>query len=130
MYYHKNYFNIEAEWHFFATAHEKGPCDGVGGTLKRQAARDSLQRPADKQITNSRELFEWASKADCLSNITVKFAAKVFYDKEQKKLESRFQNSRRIQALQSLHFFVPVGDGYVSGKRHPSSKESRKFKIL
>ena len=31
-------FQIEAEWHFFATSHGKGPYDGIGGTLKREAA--------------------------------------------------------------------------------------------
>ena len=24
-------------WHFLETGHEKGPCDGVGGRLKRMA---------------------------------------------------------------------------------------------
>ena len=43
-------FEIDAEWHFFATSHGKGPCDGVGGTIKRLAAKTSLQRPYDKQI--------------------------------------------------------------------------------
>ncbi len=30
-------------WHFFATSHGKGVCDGIGGTIKRLAARASLQ---------------------------------------------------------------------------------------
>jgi hypothetical protein len=30
-------FGLPAEWHFFATSHGKGPCDGVGGTVKRLA---------------------------------------------------------------------------------------------
>lgn len=29
----------------------KGPSDGVGGTVKREARRESLQRPLDNQIT-------------------------------------------------------------------------------
>ena len=37
-------FGFEAEWHFFATSHGKGPCDGVGGLLKRMATKASLQR--------------------------------------------------------------------------------------
>ena len=35
--YHKEDFGIPAEWHFFATSHGKGPCDGVGGAVKREA---------------------------------------------------------------------------------------------
>ena len=40
---HKADFGVKAEWHFFATAHGKGPCDGIGGTLKRLAKQASLQ---------------------------------------------------------------------------------------
>ena len=41
---HKIDFDLEAEWHFFATSHGKNACDGVGGTIKRLTARTSLQR--------------------------------------------------------------------------------------
>ncbi|XP_044594854.1 uncharacterized protein LOC123272219 [Cotesia glomerata] len=64
LYYHEDDFDIPAEWHFFATAHGKGPCDGIGGILKRLAARASLQLAVDKQITTPEELFEWASAPD------------------------------------------------------------------
>ena len=32
--YHKEDFGVQAEWHFYATPHDKGPCDGIGGTVK------------------------------------------------------------------------------------------------
>ena len=34
---HKNDFGVSAEWHFSATSHGKGACDGLGGTVKRLA---------------------------------------------------------------------------------------------
>ncbi len=49
---HQKDYGIEGEWHFFATSHGKGPCDGVGGTVKWLAARASLQRPDDDHIMN------------------------------------------------------------------------------
>ena len=42
---HEKDFDMKAEWHFFATSHGKVPCDGLGGTIKRLAAKASLQRP-------------------------------------------------------------------------------------
>ncbi len=42
---HETDFGIKAEWHFSATSHGKGACDGVGRTVKRLATRASLQRP-------------------------------------------------------------------------------------
>ena len=32
--YHEIDHGIQAQWHFFATSHEKSPCDGIGGTTK------------------------------------------------------------------------------------------------
>ena len=42
---HELDFGVPDEWHFSATSHGKGSCDGVGGSVKRLAARASLQRP-------------------------------------------------------------------------------------
>lgn len=39
----KNDFQLDGEWHFFATSHGKGPCDGIGGTIK-----DYLEEPVCK----------------------------------------------------------------------------------
>ena len=47
---HEADFGMPADWHFFATSHGKGPCDGVGEAVKRMAARASLQRPYEDQI--------------------------------------------------------------------------------
>ena len=57
--YHKTDFGCQAEWHFYATSHRKGPCDGIGGTVKHLAAKASLQRPYSSQIMTPRQLFDW-----------------------------------------------------------------------
>ncbi|KAK3915229.1 Asparagine--tRNA ligase [Frankliniella fusca] len=41
--YHKEDFQLDVEWHFFATSHGKGPSDGLGGQFKRNATRESIQ---------------------------------------------------------------------------------------
>ena len=48
--YHKEDFRVQPEWHFYATSHGKGPCDGIGDTVKRLAARASLQKAYHSQI--------------------------------------------------------------------------------
>jgi hypothetical protein len=53
---------VPAEWHFFATSPWKSTCDGVGGTLKRLAAKASLQRPYNDQMT-PHQLYEWAQSS-------------------------------------------------------------------
>ena len=42
--FNENYFNLKAEWHFFALSRGENTCDGVASTLKRLATCASLQR--------------------------------------------------------------------------------------
>ena len=59
---HESDFNFKCEWHFFATAHGKTACDGVGGTVKRLASKASLQRHSDHHILNSQDLLKFCEE--------------------------------------------------------------------
>ena len=48
---HQNDFGVPAEWHFFATSHGKGPCDGIGGTVKRLADNHQIMTPRPGMYT-------------------------------------------------------------------------------
>ena len=56
--FHEEEFGVKAEWHFFATSHGNGACDGIGGCVKRSAYRASLQ---NQTIVMTEKLFERAS---------------------------------------------------------------------
>ena len=58
----KTKYNVDAEWHFFATSHGKGPCDAIGGTLKRMARNASLAKEHENPITSTKELYDWANQ--------------------------------------------------------------------
>ena len=108
---HKDDFGVKAEWHFSATSHGKGACDGLGGTVKRLAARVSLQRPYNDQLMTPRQLFDWAC-----SNIPAAYfgyCSNEDYAREQSSLEHRFQLSRTIPGTRKLHSFVPISDSTV-----------------
>ena len=53
---HKQDFGLDAEWIFFATSHGKSPCDKIGGSVKRHAAKRSLQRPINNQILDYQDM--------------------------------------------------------------------------
>lgn len=55
---HEEDFEISAEWHFHATAHDKGGCNDIGAAFKREATRISLQAPASRAILIPKHLFE------------------------------------------------------------------------
>ena len=66
-------FNIEAERHFSAMVYGKGPCDGVGGSVKRLSAHASLQRPYKHQILTHHQLFECTLKNISNENLILNF---------------------------------------------------------
>lgn len=102
---HEEDFNIKAEWHFSATAHGKGPCDGVGGSIKRLAARASLQRPYHNQIQTPRDLFEWA--VDNISKVDFVYSTQEDYAASEMFLKIRFENALTIKGTQQFHAFIP-----------------------
>lgn len=55
---HEEYFQgIQATWDFLESGHGKGPCDGVGGSIKRSA---DVAVKHGSIISNAEEFFAWA----------------------------------------------------------------------
>ena len=98
LYMHQLDFGIVAEWHFHATAHGKGPYDGIGGTIKRKAARESLTRPLKNQITNAKQLFDWASSTNM--NISFEYSTQEEHDIMALALEDRFHAAKTVKDTQ------------------------------
>jgi len=117
-------FRIDAEWDFFATSHGKGPCDGLGGTVKRLAARASLQRTYDHQIMTPHQLYEWVSGNT--PTIHFEFCTSEDYKRAEAFLQERFQKSRTIPGTQKLHCFVPLTKSHSVPNYIPTQAFKRK----
>ena len=89
-----------------ATSHGKGACDGLGGTVKRLAARSSLQRPYNEQIMTPRQLFDWASKS--IPAVYFEYCSNEDYEREEQNLQQRFHRARTITGTRKLHSNVPI----------------------
>ena len=121
---HEEDFGVAAEWHFSATSHGKGVCDGLGGTVKRLAARASLQRPYNDQIMTPRQLYEWASTA--ISNIHFEYVNMDDYDQAS---EQRFSKSRTIPGTHKYHSFIPLSTGKVSVRLYSTSSVTKEESV-
>jgi hypothetical protein len=87
-------FNIEVVWNYFASSHGKGPCDGIGGTVKRLAAKASLQHVGVPLIDSAVKFFSWAQSN--IKGASFGFTTKLEYEKINKKLEPRFCNLKSV----------------------------------
>ena len=125
--YYKKDFDIESEWHFFATWHRKGACDGVGGTVKRLAYRASLQWPIDNHMT-PRQLFEWSD--NYFENIVFEFCSHIEHENEKKSLQKRFERVKTIKGTRSYHCFIPIDSKSVACKVISLSTDFDVHKLL
>ncbi|CAH0556044.1 unnamed protein product [Brassicogethes aeneus] len=124
---HKKDFNVPAEWNFFATSHGKSPCDGIGGTVKRLAARASLQATLDNHILTPLDLFNWAN---CnIHNIKFFFVSHADVQQHAKSLEARFQSAKTVPGTRSYHRFVPINNSELILYRLSSDDENSGFKV-
>lgn len=126
---HEEDFGVPGEWHFFATSHGKGPCDGVGGTVKRLAARASLQRPSDKQILSPMALFEFATEN--IQGIQFEFINAEEIIKEGQMLEKRLSKAVTIVGTVKHHTFIPVtgSKAKLTIRRYSSASEGTVVKV-
>lgn len=127
---HKRDFDIDAEWHFFATAHGKGPCDGLAGSIKRLASRKALQMGTKKEILTPFALYEWAN--EYFDNIHFTFVSQEVYNSSAQYQKERFTKAKPLKGTQSVHCIVPCTENfdYCMVKKNSSSKNSTKIKMI
>ena len=125
LYYHEADFGIHAEWHFFATSHRKSACDGVGGMIKRLAAKASLQRPYDQQIMTPHQLHDWAS-----GSIKTTYCPSEEYEKELAHLQGRFEKAQTIPGTRKLHSFIPLSLEKIETRKFSASNISKVEKVV
>lgn len=123
---HYEEYGITAEWHFHATSHGKGPCDGIGGTLKRKAARASLSKEFDKVISTPFELYQWA-----VENMQMEFCyiSAADYTRKEIQLNDIYNQLKTITGTRSFHAFIPINNKQIKTKFYSNSEKFKVFDI-
>ena len=125
---HKTDFDIDAEWHFFATSHGKSSCDGLGGTVKRLAAKASLQRPYDDHILTPQQLYDFACKN--IPGINFIYCTNEEYSENEKKPFPRFDDSCTISGTQKIHAIIPLSESRMLIKPYSLSSQEYTESLL
>lgn len=126
--YHRTDFAVDAEWHFYATSHGKSASDGIGGTLKRLAAKASLQRPMNDHILTPKQLYEWAKSN--LSSLNVHYISQVDYNEHAKLMEPRFLAAKTLKGTRKQHTLIPVEPGVLRSKFYSFSEKHDQHKMV
>ena len=103
---HKIDFGVAADWAFSATSHGKGPWDGLAGSVKRQAALESLKRPEENQIQTPLQFYEFAKTN--FKKVQVEFVGQAEIDKNEEDLLERFKLAKLVKGTLKLHMFSTI----------------------
>ena len=114
---HQRIFKCEGQWHYLEKGHGKGPCDGVGGSLKRDAFEATKQ---GKLVSNPATFYEWA-KTRTRSKMNYAWVdafdyAVTFYQRRKLVIECL----QSVYGTFKLHAAVPSGNLHELAHRETS----------
>ena len=122
---HKADFGITAEWHHHATAHGKGPSDGLGAVFKREAARYCLMCKPNDAILTCKRLFDW-SKTRFSDEIKTFYYTKEDHQKMDRHLKGkRFKDyAPAVPQISKNHAFLVKKDQLIIKKYSDASENT------
>ena len=112
--YHVDDHGVPCIWSFYATSHGKSACDGLGGSIKRRTADESLRRPASNGITNVHQMLEYCQSA--FTDVHFEVTTKQDIDRSSATIERRIAMSSTLCGTRGFHFFKHLGNGKIGAK--------------
>ena len=92
-------YGMVASWHYFESGHGKGPCDGVGGTTKRNA--DNAVKQGKTLIQDATDFFSWATQQS--SEINYQFISEAEYAESKLSVDKRNTEIKPVKGSMRLH---------------------------
>ena len=118
--YHEEDFGISAAWawNFFATSHGKNACDSVDGTIKREAAKASLQAVTTGHLLSSVPFWVGLNPhKKCDKNVTLFFASVEEIKHHMEPQIARFLGAKTAPGTMDFHCFIPADNKELIVKR-------------
>lgn len=107
---HEECYGLRARQNYFEAGHGKGPCDGIGGTAKRQAA-DAIKQ-GKVSIQDASDFYAWGVQNQ--KSITYRFYSLREYEQMAEVLSRR--KPIAIQGTMKLHAVFPREDGLYTAE--------------
>ncbi|KAK3104833.1 hypothetical protein FSP39_011252 [Pinctada imbricata] len=109
---HGDEFGVTAQWNFLESGHGKGPCDGLGASVKRSA--DMAVRQGKHSIQDANDFLSWARHSEATgSKVTYLYYSQDDYDNTMEMLTKK-QQPQPISGTFKLHAVVPYGNGKIA----------------
>ncbi|XP_052257645.1 uncharacterized protein LOC127862523 [Dreissena polymorpha] len=101
-------FGCQAVWNYFEAGHGKGPCDGLGGTVKRLA--DNAIKTGKVMIQDASGFYSWAKETSSFHNVEFKFVTDKEISDKTIVIAKYAANLRPVKGTMKLHAVVGQGN--------------------
>lgn len=106
----KEFDGVSAQWNYLEVGHGKGPCDGLGASVKRAA--DMAVKQEKSSIQDANEFFTWASE-----NNSSKIRYVLYSERDIELAKSRlekYQTLVSIPGTMKIHAVAPLDEHSVA----------------
>ena len=100
--YHEEDHGVSCQWSFFATSHGKSACDGLGGSIKRRTAGESLRRSASNGITDVHQMLDYCQST--FLDVHFEVTTKEDIETSSATLANRIALSSTLDGTRSFHY--------------------------
>lgn len=107
---HKELFGVSTLWNVFEAGHGKGPCDGVGGSIKRMAEEAVCQQKVT--IQDASDFSTWTQQHQSSSSVSFSFVSKATCSAAQSEIEG-FGELKPVPGTISVHAVAAISCGKV-----------------
>lgn len=108
---HKDIHGIHARWNYWEEGHGKGPCDGLGGRVKRMA--DEAVNSGKVGIQDPFDFYAWSQSSNCsMKNVSFVFVSSE--ECEKKAVETGKLHLKPITGTMKIHSVLGKGNNSVS----------------
>ena len=97
-------------WHFFQSGHGKGPCDGIGGTTKKNA--DNAVKQGKVLIQDAHDFFAWATQNE--QGIRYELVTDEEYTNKKAEVDEKNMVIKPLKGSMQLHAVVGVANGRLA----------------
>jgi hypothetical protein len=108
---HSHLYGCSARWNYFESGHGKGPCDGLGGTVKRMA--DTAIKTSKVVIQDALDFFKWANEKSSFVNVIFKYVPDTDITIKISSLEGSQSLLRPVKGTMKLHAVVGTGNSNI-----------------
>jgi len=109
---HESGFNVTATWYYPEAGHGKGPCDGLGASVKRSASLAVKQNKA--VIQNASDFFAWTQRQSSNESVvSYLFISQEQYDQSGEIIKGRSQDLLSVKETMRIHAVLPISEHVV-----------------